>query len=309
MAKKSNFQIKIEYYAVKVLFTLLGFLPRFLAIRLGLLVGDLAYLVLGRLKKIARTNLEIAFPDLSENEKKRLTRGCFRSLGRQLGEVTQFPKATKESLSKIIEFPFTAEEWANYEKLKEQGRGVIFLTPHFGGWEVLALGASALLGPQSYLVRRLDNPLMEEFTANLRGKFGNVPMDKSEATLPALQLLRKGEHLGILADVNIQAKEGVFVPFFSRLACTTVGVAALAMRTNALIVLFAAPWIEEKQKYVVQLGGVFEFESTGNRQQDLIDLTAKYTKATEEIIKKFPDQWLWIHKRWKTRPEGESEIY
>jgi KDO2-lipid IV(A) lauroyltransferase len=309
MAKKSNFLINIEYYSVKTLFKLLELVPRAIAIRLGLMVGDLAYLVLGRLKKIARINIENAFHDLSENDKNKLIRGSFRSLGRQLGELCQFPKATKESLEKLVEFPFTDEEWANYERLKKEGRGIIFLTPHLGGWEVLAFASSALLEPQNYLVRRLDNPKLEKLAEDLRGRFGNQPMDKAQAALPSMKLLREGGNLGVLADLNTQKHEGFFVPFFGKLACTTAGVSALAMRTKAIVVLMACPWNEGKQKYTVKIGGVWEFESSGDRKQDLIKLTAKFTEATEKIIREFPDQWLWIHKRWKTRPEGEEEIY
>ena len=309
MAKKSDFQIAAEYYAGRIILSALGILPRRIAVAVGLLVGKIGYLLLDRLKRTARINTKIAFPEMSEDEREKLVRGCFSSLGRQLGEVSQFPKVTPESLENLVDFPITDEQWLKYTELKAQGRGFIFLTPHLGGWEVLAFALSARFGPQSYLVRRLDNPRLEAMIETLRGRFGNLPIDKRNAALPALTVLREGGNLGILPDLNAQKHEGVFVPFFGIPACTTAGVAALAMRTNALVITFCGAWDETKKKYTVYLGKVLEFESTGNRERDVIDFTAKFTEGIEELIRKNPEQWMWIHKRWKTRPEGAPEIY
>lgn len=309
MAKKSNFLINLEYYSVKTILSFLGILPRKLAVFICVRLGDLAYLLLGSLKKVALKNTEIAFPELNEKERKKIVRGCFQNLGRQLGELSQFPKATRESLEKFVEISVSDETWERYREVKKTGRGVIFLTPHFGGWEILAFVSFIFLGPQSYLVRKLDNPRLEEMLAAMRGKFGNIPIDKSTGILNALQLLRSGGNLGILPDLNTQRHEGVFVPFFGKEACTTGGVAALAMRTNAIVALLSAAWNEEKKKYVITLDDSFEFETNGDRKQSIIDFTAKFTKEIENVIRRNPEQWFWIHKRWKTRPEGEPEIY
>jgi KDO2-lipid IV(A) lauroyltransferase len=166
-----------------------------------------------------------------------------------------------------------------------------------------------LIGPQSYLVRRLDNPRLEALLAELRGKFGNQPLDKSSAVLPALNLLRSGGNLGVLPDLNTQKHEGVFVPFFGKQACTTAGVAVLAMRTNAIVVLLSAVWDGKKKKYIIRSNASLEFENSGDRKQDIVNFTARFTKEVENVIRRNPDQWFWIHKRWKTRPEGEPEIY
>lgn len=309
MAKKNNFQINLEYYFVKTILGFLGILPRKLAVFICVRIGDLAYLLLGNLKRVALKNTEIAFPKLSKKERKKIVRGCFQNLGRQLGELSQFPKATRESLEKIVEISVRDETWERYREVKKTGRGVIFLTPHFGGWEILAFVSFIFLGSQSYLVRKLDNPRLEEMLAAMRGKFGNIPIDKSTGILNALQLLRNGGNLGILPDLNTQKHEGVFVPFFGKEACTTGGVAALAMRTDAIVALLSAAWNEEKKKYIITLDDSFEFETNGDRKQSLIDFTAKFTKEIENVIRRNPEQWFWIHKRWKTRPEGEPEIY
>lgn len=309
MAKKSENLIRIEYLAAKFVFTLMGALPRGVAIRVGIAIARLGFPFAGKLRRIAKRNLEIAFPDMNDSERDRIVRGTFRNLGRQIGEFTQFSKHTKESLERLVEFPITEEHWIRYRKLKDEGRGIIFLTPHLGSWELLAFAASALIEPQRYLVRRLDNPKLEEMTSEIRGRFGNMPMDKSEALLPALKLLREGGNLGILADLNSQEKEGVFVPFFGVPACTSAGVALLAMRTNAIAVILGAPWDEQRQKYVVEVGEVIEFKSTGDRQQDMVDFTAAFVAEIENMIVRHPDQWFWIHQRWKTRPSGEPSLY
>lgn len=307
--KKNNFQIKLEYYVASFFATLLRVLPRKLAIFLGIRLGDIAYLLLGKLRNTALKNTEIAYPEKSLDERKKLVLGCFRNLGRQLGEISQFPKATPESLEKMVDFPITNEEWQMYRDFKEQGRGVIYLTPHFGGWEVLAFASSAFIGPQNYLVRKMDNPQLEKMVADLRGKFGNKPLDKTNSVLSVLKILKDGGDLGILPDLNSQEKEGVFVPFFGKLACTTSGVATLAMRTNAVVIVLCAFWDENLRKYVVDVSEVLEFEKTKNRKGDIKNFTARFTKAIENLIRKHPEQWLWIHKRWKTRPKGEEQIY
>ncbi len=270
---------------------------------------DIAYLFFPRLKKIAHTNIQIAFPDMSEKERRRLVRGCFHNLSRQVGELSQFHKATKESLEEIIELNIDKKLWEEYEDAKASGRGLIFMTPHFGGWEVLAFVAFMLIGPQSYLVRRLDNPRLEKMLADLRGKFGNQPLDKSTAASPALKLLRSGGNLGVLPDLNTQKHEGVFVPFFGKQACTTAGVAVLAMRTKAITVLLSATWDEKRKKYVITSDATLEFENSGDRKQDIVDFTARIAKEVENVIRRNPEQWFWIHRRWKTRPEGEPDIY
>ncbi len=309
MAKKSSFQINLEYYTAWTILSFLGILPRKLAVFLCVRLGDLAYLLLGGLKRVALKNTEIAFPEKSEKERKKIVRGCFQNLGRQLGELSQFPKATRESLEKIIEVSASEEIWERYRAEKNKGRGVIMMTPHFGGWEILAFVSFMFLGPQSYLVRKLDNPRLEKMLAAMRGKFGNQPLDKSTGILTALELLRSGGNLGILPDLNTQRHEGVFVPFFGKDACTTAGVAALAMRTNSPVGLLSAAWDEKKKKYVITVDAGLEFEKNGDRKQSMIDFTARFTKEIENVIRRNPEQWFWIHKRWKTRPEGEPEIY
>ena len=309
MAKKGKLQISVEYFVARTLLTMLRLMPRKLAVAVGQFVAYTAYLLFGRLRRTGMRNVELAFPESTEDERKRLVLGCFKSLGRQLGEVSQLPKATKESLSNLVEFEYEEGVLEKLEQAKAEGRGMIFMTPHLGGWEILAFSLSALREPLSFLVRRIDNPRIETLVDDIRTRFGNQTIDKTKAALSSIRVLKHGGVLGILADLNSQPHEGVFVPFFGRLACTTAGVAVMAMRTDSWLVPMCTPWDEKKKKYIIRIGPVLEFEPTGDRERDVENLTARFTKVFEDMIRAYPDQWLWIHRRWKTRPQGEADLY
>ncbi len=315
MAKKSNIQIWLEYIPVRVLFTVMGALPRKAALRVGVFIGRLGYRYAGGLRRVALRNLEIAFPEKSILEREAIARGSFESLGRVLGELTRFPGATRERLSDLIEFQFDTEESKMsadriaFEAERATGRGIILIGPHLGNWEVGVFAYSAFREPLTYLARPLDNPLIEDLTVRLRSRFGNRAIDKNNSVTKAIAILRGGGVLGVLPDVNVLHRDGVFVPFFGTLACTTSGVAMMAMRTNAMIVPMCCVWNKETKKYNVFYGNLVEASSTGDRHRDVQETTAAFTAEMEKFIRAYPEQWLWIHKRWKTRPPGEEELY
>jgi KDO2-lipid IV(A) lauroyltransferase len=252
-------------------------------------------------------NLELAFPEKSEGERRRILRGSFTSLGRLLGEFSQFPRATPESLRETVEYD--SEDVKLLDVARERGRGVIFLTAHLGAWELLCFAHAALYSPLSFLVRPIDNPRIEEMIEQIRMRFGNQPVDKKSAARTAIRLLRQGGTLGILADLNTQPREGVFVPFFGHLACTTAGAAVLALRADATVIPCCAPWDESRKRFVFRGGPLLELVRTGDEARDIEINTARFTAAIERWVRAYPDQWLWIHKRWKTRPAGEPDLY
>jgi Kdo2-lipid IVA lauroyltransferase/acyltransferase len=307
MAKKSNAQMFVEYAAARAVLSGLGALPRPLAVAAGRGLARAAYALAGGLRRTGMRNLELAFPEVSEDERRRLLRASFTSLGRQLGEVSQFPRATAERLRRVVEYD--AEDVKLLDAARARGRGVIFLTSHLGAWEILCFAHSVFYQPLSYLVRPLDNPRVEALVQGLRTRFGNEPIDKKAAARRALRLLREGGTLGVLADLNTQEREGVFVPFFGHLACTTAGVATLALRTDATVIPVCAPWDRQRQKFVFRGGPIIELVRTGDDRRDVEVNTANFTAAIERHVRMFPDQWLWIHKRWKTRPAGEPDLY
>jgi Kdo2-lipid IVA lauroyltransferase/acyltransferase len=307
MAKKGRAQTFLEYAAVRALIGGLGLLPRCAAVGAGRGLGRAAYALAGGLRRTGLRNLELAFPEMSTEERERILRGSFLSLGRQLGEVSQFPRATPERLREAVEYH--EEDVKLLDVARERGRGVIFLTGHLGAWELLCFAHSVFYEPLSFLVRPIDNPRVEGLVESLRTRFGNQPIDKKSAARRAMKLLRDGGTLGVLADLNSQEREGVFVPFFNHLACTTAGVATLALRTDATVIPCFAPWDEARGKFVFRGGPVLELVRTGDQARDVEVNTARFTAAIESYVRRYPDQWLWIHKRWKTRPAGEPDLY
>jgi KDO2-lipid IV(A) lauroyltransferase len=304
---KSKLQINLEYAIARILLSILGVLPRSLAIGLGRLLGRIAYLLPTRLRRTGLRNLNIAFPDLSVGEKERLLRGCFQSLGRLLGEVSQFPRLTRERLRQMIDYDQVG--LTHLRAAEAEHRGVIFLTGHLGAWEVLSFGWSALEYPISFLVRPIDNPRIEEMIESLRTRFGNVAIDKKAAARRALKVLREGGTLGILSDLNTQEREGVFVPFFGKLACTNAGIATLALKTDAVVIPTCAVWDAKRGRYFFHGDPPVELVRTGDHLKDVEINTARFAAAMERMICLYPEQWLWIHRRWKTRPPGEPGLY
>ena len=309
MAKKSSFQTSLEYFAARFLLGFFGILPRSFAIGLGILVARLGYLFLGRLRKVAMRNLELAFPDMDDTRRTHLVKSCFDSLGRMLGEVSQFPRATPKKLERLVEFDFDPDDLAHFEAERARGRGVILAGPHLGNWEIGVFAYSAVREPLNYLARPIDNPKIEDLVAAIRSKFGNRAINKTNSVHLAMEILRSGGILGVLPDVNVQEKDGVFVPFFGISACTTGGVALLAKRTNAMIIPMCTVWDAAAKKYRVKHGKIIEPVSTGDRHRDVVETTASMTAAMEEFVCAYPDQWLWIHKRWNTRPAGDPPLY
>jgi KDO2-lipid IV(A) lauroyltransferase len=307
MAKPGKFQTSLEYALARTLLSGLGILPRPVAVALGLSIGRVAYFLLGSLRRTGRRNLEIAFPEMPETERKRLLRGSFASLGRLLGEFSQLPRATPEGLRKLIEYDEVG--LAHLREAEKNKRGVIFLTCHLGVWELHSFGWSALEYPLSFLVRPLDNPRIEEMIEAVRTRFGNRAIDKQSAARQSLRVLREGGTLGILSDLNTQTREGVFVPFFGKPACTTAGIATLALKTDAVVIPTCAVWDRKRGRYFFHGDPPVELIRTGDHHKDIELNTARFAAAVERMIRLYPDQWLWIHKRWKTRPPGEPEIY
>lgn len=310
--RKSPFQIWLEYIPVRVLFAILGALPRKTSLRGGMSIARLAYRFAGGLRRVALRNLEIAFPEKSLSEREAIALASFENLGRVLGELAHFPKATGEELRDLIDLDFETErspELDAFEAEREKGRGTLLVGPHLGNWEMGVFAYSAFREPLVYLARPLDNPLIEDLTVSLRSRFGNRAINKNNSVAAAMTVLREGGILGVLPDVNVLHRDGVFVPFFGMLANTTSGVAMMAMRTGAMIVPMCCVWNEEKGKYRVFYGKFVESPNSGDRHRDVYEMTAAYTTELEKFIRAYPEQWLWIHKRWKSRPEGEVELY
>lgn len=303
--KRSNLQNKSELVAVRSLLGAIGALPLETSMRFGKAVGRFFARRFPKLQKTARRNLEIAFPEMTAAERERIAVGTFESLGRHLGFVSHFKKFKHEDIRELVEV--VGRE--HFDRAHAEGRGVLFFTGHFGSWEVFNLLPPAFGFGMNILVRRIDNPLVENYVDKMRTRFGSVTLDKTRAARTMFRVLENGELLGILADLNVQEKEGVFVDFFGVPASTTTSIAKLALKTSAVVLPAFAVWEEEKKKYVVYLEPPVEYKPDDNSPENIRDLTQKITATVEKYVRRYPEQWLWIHKRWNTRPPGEKTLY
>ena len=303
--KRSNLQNKSELLAVRSFLGAVGALPLETSMKFGKSLGKFIGARFPKLGKTARRNLEIAFPEMPESEREKIIRGTFESLGRHLGFISHFRKFKHEDIRHLVEL----EGRENFDRAVETGKGILFFTGHFGSWEVFNLLPPAFGFGMNILVRRIDNPLVEGFVDNFRTRFGSVTLDKKKSARTMFRVLENGELLGILADLNVQEREGTFVDFFGVPASTTTSIAKLALKTGAGVMPAFAVWDEAKRKYVIYLEPPIEYEKTGDAEADIKNLTQDITAVVEQFVRRYPEQWLWIHKRWNTRPKGESPLY
>ena len=307
MAKHGKLRTFLEYSAAKAVLGSFSRLPAPAAFNLGKSLGKLAYLLAGDLRRTGAINLRLAFPDKSDDEREQLLRECFHSLGRELGLFSQLSSRSLEQLKDLIEV-------RNFEQLEEarrvHGNRLIFYTGHLGAWELTSFGVGMLGHPMTFLVRRIDNPRIEQLVDGVRSRFGNQTIDKLSAARSMLKILRSGSTpLGLLPDLNTLDDEAIFIDFFGVPAATTFVIAKLALRTNTPLLPVFAPWSEEKGKYLLSVEPLIPIERSGDEEEDVRALTVKVTQVIENQIRQYPGQWLWIHKRWKTRPAGEPAIY
>jgi KDO2-lipid IV(A) lauroyltransferase len=296
---------RLEYWVVWFWVKVVGLLPRPLARAKGIALGLLVYLVHARLRHVGVRNLALAFPDKSRRERGRILRGEFVSLGRQLAEFCLFPSYTPENVTKVVVY----DGFENYERAFARGKGVIFLTGHLGGWELSAFAHSLHGHPLSIVMRSLDNPYVDRLIQGYRTMHGNRTVDKDDFIRGLLSAMRAGETVGILMDTNMTPPQGVFVNFFGIPACTASGLARIALRTDAAVVPGFTIWDPQLRKYRLRFDPAVQLIRSGDEQADIVANTAKFTQVIEDYVRRYPEQWLWVHRRWKTRPEGQPPLY
>ena len=305
MAKRGKIQTWVEYAVARAILTGLSAMPIDWAMKAGQELGGIAYMAAGHLRRTGDRNLKLAFPEKTEEERRQLLKGTFAGLGRQLGLFSKFATDSREALLNITRW----EGLEHLESARATKQPIILFTGHVGAWELSSFGLSLKDLPFSFLVRRLDNPKVEEVVDRIRMRFGNQSVDKRGAARPMLNILRSGGTLGLLVDLNTLDEEAIFVDFFGVPASTTFMLAKLALRTNAIVLPMFVPWDENNRKYLVEILPPVPLERSGDEEEDIRKLTANLTKVVENYIRRYPDQWLWIHKRWKTRPQGEPDFY
>lgn len=296
---------RLEYAAAWPFLKVMGTLPRSLSRAVAIGIAQLVYLLHFRLRQVGMRNLAMAFPQKNEAERRRILRGVFTSLGRQLAELCQFPRYTAENVDDVVVY----EGLEHFQTAYARGKGVLFLTAHFGGWELSAF-AHSLHGHWLHVVMRpMDNPYLDRLLQGYRTMHGNKVVPKDDFVRGLLGAMKCGETVGILMDTNMTPPQGVFVDFFGIPACTASGLARIAMRTDAAVVPGFTIWDEELGKYRLRFDPAVELVRTGDLEADIVANTQKFTKVIEEYVRRYPEQWLWVHRRWKTRPEGEAPLY
>jgi KDO2-lipid IV(A) lauroyltransferase len=296
---------KLEYAAAWPFLKIMGILPRPLARAFAIGIAQLVYHFHFRLRQVGMRNLEMVFPEKTRADRKKILRGVFTSLGRQLAELCQFPRYKPQNIDEVVIY----DALENYERAYARGKGVLFVTAHFGGWELSAFAHSLHGHWVNIVMRPMDNPYLDRLLQRYRTLHGNKVVNKDDFVRGLLAAMKAGETVGILMDTNMTPPQGVFVDFFGIKACTASGLARIALRTDAAVVPGFTIWDESLKKYRLRFDPAIELVRTGNLEADIIANTQKFTKVIEDYVRQYPNQWLWVHRRWKTRPEGEKPLY
>jgi len=232
-------------------------------------------------------------------------RGVYRSLGWQLAEFCKMSGYTRDEASDFIQY----DGLEHYLAARGKGRGVLVLTGHLGAWELSSFYHSLCGYPMSLVIRRLDNPRVDAFVNEIRCLHGNKVIHKDDFARGLLTAMGRGETVGILMDTNMTPPQGIFVPYFGMEACTASGLARVAMKSGAAVVPGFLLWEESEKRYVLRFGEELQLVKTGDALKDVLANTALFAATTEAYVRQYPEQWLWVHRRWKTRPEGEGKVY
>jgi KDO2-lipid IV(A) lauroyltransferase len=277
----------------------MAYSPRPLAELQGRITAHFMDLAIPRLRRTALRNLEFALPELDRAARERIVNGVFRSIGRVLVAFARFPRLNRKNLGQWIRY----EGFEHFEEAKRRGRGVLFATAHLGNWELSAFAHGILTEPMHVVVRPLDNPRIDALVERYRALGGNRVIDKKDAARDILKALARNEAVGILIDQNATPENGAFVDFFGVPACASTGLAKLAARSGAAVIPGFALWSAAERRYVLRFYPPLEI--SGDAGAD----TARLQNQLEAVIREYPDQWLWIHRRWKTRPPGQPPLY
>ena len=228
-----------------------------------------------------------------------IERGVWRSIARLMLGFARFPQINKQNVSRWIRY----DGLEHFEQALQRGKGVLFATAHLGNWELSAFSHGLMCSPMHIVVRPLDNPLLDRLVGQRRQLSGNRIIEKKDFARGILRALSNNQAVGILIDQNAALEEGVFVNFFGVRACAATSFARIAAHSGAAVIPGFALWSDEERRYVLKFYPAVEI--SGDAAED----TRRLHAHLEQVIRQFPDQWLWIHRRWKTRPAGEPPLY
>jgi KDO2-lipid IV(A) lauroyltransferase len=292
MRSRSAVRDTLEYWMALAVVESLAWTPLSVANWLARRYAGLLDIALPRLRRVALSNLAMALPELDGGAHGRIADGVFRSIARLLVTFARFPRIDRGNIGEWIRY----EGLEHFEAARARGRGVLFATAHLGNWELSAFAHGWMTAPMYVVIRPLDNPRIDALVERRRTLSGNRLIGKKEYARGILKALHDNEAVGILVDQNASLEEGMFVDFFGVPACAGTGFAKLAAHSGAAVIPGFALWMESERKYVLRFYPPVEI--TG----DAADDTRRLQGRLEAVIREYPDQWLWIHRRWKTRP-------
>ncbi len=272
--------------------------------RLSRVFGYLLYKLGGNRKKIARINLDIAFGNSkTQKEKEKIIIGSFCNSTLVLLQCIWVEAAPKERIKEII--PNSPSGVENFQQCLDRKKGMFVLVAHYGNWELMGLAHGYLgLTPLHSIVRKLDNPYLDRLAEEFRCVSGNSIFYKTEPPLKMVRVVKKNGCIAVMMDQNT-AKGGIFVDFFGKPAATARSIALLSIATGAAVFPFFC-FPEKKGQYRIQYGPEISFSPSGNKEKDIFDLTQQCEKFLESVIREVPEPWMWVHRRWKTRPPEEQ---
>ncbi len=258
-------------------------------------------------RRIARTNLRIAFPEMADREASRIIRLCYARMGTAAAEFIDIPKMDRAYIAEHFGFEGVDHLLRTQEEL---GLGPLAMTGHFGNWELLSHAYGTVVAPISFIVRPLKDQVLDRIVTERREWTGNRVIRKEDSAKEVVRAIRRKMLVGILIDQNVDRRRGVLVNFFSKPAYTTDGIArlALAIRTNVHpAFIFRDP--RRKFHHTLRFGPPIAMDPEAPRDAEVVRLTRRCNEELEKIIREDPSQWLWLHRRWKTRPPGETDPY
>jgi KDO2-lipid IV(A) lauroyltransferase len=287
---------QIAYTLIVLLTRGIGSLPPGWGLGIGAGLGHLSYRLLRSRRKVTLKNLRSAYPEKSDQEINAIALAVFRNMGKLFYEICWFTCMDDEELLGRVAISGMEHIEAAYEK----GRGVLVLTAHFGNWELMPVLGAHLKHPCSYVYRPLDAAPLEKFLARTRTRYGGTKIPKKRSFRKILKFLDQKGLVFLLMDQNVRRQEGVFVPFFNNLAATNKGLALLALKTGAPVVPIFLLREETGFKGLI-LPEVPQI-NTGDKEKDIEANTLAYNRVIESVVRRYPEQWFWVHRRWKTRP-------
>jgi KDO2-lipid IV(A) lauroyltransferase len=290
----------LETAAAGLVSALVRPLPRRAALGLGRGLGRAWAALDARHVAIAEDNLRRAFPEWGGARVRATARGVYAHFGRVLLDILWMAGRDRAAVLRHVEV--TGGE--HVEAALRAGRGALLVTAHIGNWELHGVAHGFLFAPIGVVARPLDNPALDARLCDFRRLPGNTVIYKRRALAQVLGLLRENRAVAVVIDQNVQEGDGVFVDFFGRKAATTTVAAALALKTGCALVP-ARTALDERGRYRLVYETPVAAGPGGDRGEDLVRLTQELTTVIEGWVRETPDQWLWMHRRWKTRPPGE----